>query len=380
MKKIAYLLGSLNRGGTETLLLDVFRNAASNQLDAIGIYRKTGVLENDFLASGVKMQCLPTGKNILLYLVRLRHLLKSNNITLVHAQQPIDAFYGLLASILLRIKIVLTLHGYDFADSRMSLILLKFILKITSINIYVSDSQREYYTQKYKLNTIKQHTVYNGISFDKLHVESTIFRDASLNRTTNSNNLHLEYQLSTNTLLLASVGNFVPGRDQFTICKFLLHLNKNNVPFQFLFIGKKDLNEPERYDKCVNFVNDNQLSENVHFLGMRNDVPSILRQLDAFIYSTDHDTFGIAVVEAMASRIPVFVNDWVVMTEITEHGKLATLYKTKDEADLFRQFSLYLQQKELFVEKAKLASKVVVEKYNIQNHISNLKSIYSNLS
>jgi glycosyltransferase involved in cell wall biosynthesis len=326
------------------------------------------------------MQCLPTGKNILLYLVRLRHLLKSNNITLVHAQQPIDAFYGLLASILLRIKIVLTLHGYDFADSRMSLILLKFILKITSINIYVSDSQREYYTQKYKLNTIKQHTVYNGISFDKLHVESTIFRDASLNRTTNSNNLHLEYQLSTNTLLLASVGNFVPGRDQFTICKFLLHLNKNNVPFQFLFIGKKDLNEPERYDKCVNFVNDNQLSENVHFLGMRNDVPSILRQLDAFIYSTDHDTFGIAVVEAMASRIPVFVNDWVVMTEITEHGKLATLYKTKDEADLFRQFSLYLQQKELFVEKAKLASKVVVEKYNIQNHISNLKSIYSNLS
>jgi glycosyltransferase involved in cell wall biosynthesis len=86
------------------------------------------------------------------------------------------------------------------------------------------------------------------------------------------------------------------------------------------------------------------------------------------------------VVEAMASRIPVFVNDWVVMTEITEHGKLATLYKTKDEADLFRQFSLYLQQKELFVEKAKLASKVVVEKYNIQNHISNLKSIYSNLS
>ena len=152
--KIAYLLGSLNRGGTETLLLDVFRCAVSTKLDAIGIYRKTGVLEYDFLMSGVKMQCLPTGKNILIYLVQLRYLLKSNKITIIHAQQPIDAIYGFLASTFLRIKIVLTLHGYDFADSRISLILLKFILKNTNVNIYVSDSQREYYTQKYKLNSI----------------------------------------------------------------------------------------------------------------------------------------------------------------------------------------------------------------------------------
>jgi glycosyltransferase involved in cell wall biosynthesis len=378
--KVAYLLGSLNRGGTETLLLDVFQNAASNQLDAIGIYRKTGVLENDFLASGVKMQCLPTGKNILMYLVRLRHLLKSNNITLVHAQQPIDAIYGLLASIFLRIKIVLTLHGYDFADSKLSLMLLKFILKNTSVNIYVSDSQRKYYTRKYKLNTAKQQTVYNGISFDKLHIESTVIRDATLSHTPNSNNLRLEYQLSTDTLLLASVGNFVPGRDQYSICKFLKLLKESGIDFQFVFIGKRNDSTPERYERCVKFISDNNLSKNVHFLGSRNDVPDILFQLDAFVYSTEHDTFGIAVVEAMACGIPVFVNDWEVMTEITENGNLASLYKTKDENDLFRQFSLFLQHKGLYIEKAKLASKVVRNKYGIENHISNLKTIYSNLS
>jgi hypothetical protein len=34
--KIAYLLGSLNRGGMETLMLDVFKNADKADFDFIG--------------------------------------------------------------------------------------------------------------------------------------------------------------------------------------------------------------------------------------------------------------------------------------------------------------------------------------------------------
>ena len=377
--KIAYLLGSLNRGGTETLLLDVFRNAVSTKLDAIGIYRKTGVLEYDFLMSGVKMQCLPTGKNILIYLVQLRYLLKSNKITIIHAQQPIDAIYGFLASTFLRIKIVLTLHGYDFADSRISLILLKFILKNTNVNIYVSDSQREYYTQKYKLNSIKQQTVYNGIWFDKLHINSTEIRGATLRCTPNSNNLRSELQISRETMLLVSVGNFNQVRDQLVLCKFAKLCKQNKVDFCLLFVGKRIDSLAYLYDDCLKYCVDNELLEQVLFVGVRNDVPAILNQSDIFLYSTNHDTFGIAVVEAMASGIPVFVNDWEVMTEITENGKLATLYKTKDESDLFRQFSLFLQDKDLYIERTKLASKTVIEKYNIENHIETLKRVYADL-
>jgi len=48
--KVAYLLGSLNRGGTETLLLDVFSNADKASYEMIGIYRKDGAYRNDFYA------------------------------------------------------------------------------------------------------------------------------------------------------------------------------------------------------------------------------------------------------------------------------------------------------------------------------------------
>ena len=165
--KIAYLLGSLNRGGTETLLLDVFRNATANQLEAIAIYRKSGVLEPDFIKSSVPHYQLPFQKNIVSYFFRLRKILISQNIKCVHAQQPLDALLAWIATPGLGVKIILTLHGYDLQESGLGNIILSFILKRTDTNIYVSNAQRAYYQKKYRLDENKQRVVYNGISFNK---------------------------------------------------------------------------------------------------------------------------------------------------------------------------------------------------------------------
>jgi glycosyltransferase involved in cell wall biosynthesis len=190
--------------------------------------------------------------------------------------------------------------------------------------------------------------------------------------------MRAELKLTPDTMLFGTVGNFLPGRDQLTICKFLKLLKKEDVSFHFIFVGKRIEISANLYDDCVNYCRQNNLLENVSFLGSREDVPAILSQLDAFVYATDHDTFGIGVVEAMAVEIPVFVNDWMVMSEITDDGKYATIYKTKDEQDLLRHFLLFLQDKTNFLTKAANASFFVRQKYGIENHIEKLKKIYNN--
>ncbi|MDO9153915.1 MAG: glycosyltransferase family 4 protein [Paludibacter sp.] len=384
--KIAYLLGSLNRGGTETLLLDVFRNAKKNNLDAIGLFRKTGVLEAEFLNSGVPINKLSVGNNLMGYLFRLRKFLIENNINIAHAQQPIDALYARIAGIGTGLKVILTLHGYDFNEANLGQKILKYIITHTEANIFVSDTQRQHYQEKYGLTYEKQHVVYNGVSFDKLNTTQQMtpsnqmvpspIRSATSSRELNDN-LRDELQLSTDTLLLGSVGNFVPCRDQLTLCRFLRLIHQQKVDFHFVFVGKRADNVPQLYEDCYNYCNQNKLLDKVSFLGSRNDVPQILSQLDAFVYASDHDTFGIAVVEAMAVGIPVFVNDWGVMKEITEDGKYATLYKTKDEGDLVQQFMLFLHDKSAYQAKAKEAARFVREKYSIEKHIEELMEVYS---
>jgi len=370
--KIAYLFGSLNRGGTETLLLDVFRNARVQKLNAIGIYRKSGNLESNFVESGVPMcKIVATGIRFT-YLVKLRRFFIDNNITTIHAHQPIDTLYALLACIGTRIKIVQTLHGYDFTNTKSEKWMLRYIIKRTDTNIFVSNSQQKYYQQKYSLKPEKQQVVYNGISFEKLNVfahQQTLSHPMS--------NLRDELNIAPDVLLIGTVGNFNSVRNQIMICRFLKELKAGYENFHFVFVGGRDNNSPHLYEDCVDFCSENQLSRNVSFLGSRNDVPGMLPQLDAFLYATNHDTFGIAVVEAMAVGIPVFVNDWTVLTEITENGKYATLYKTTDEIDLLQQFMVFLQNKDAYKDKSHEAAYFVREMYSIEKHIENLKHVYS---
>lgn len=366
--KIAFLFGSLNRGGTETLMLDVCKNLKKEDFKALGVYRKKGVLKDEFVKSGVPFYKLPVSGNIFVYFRKLRKLISKNKIDIVHAQQPIDALYAWLACLFTGKKIILTFHGFDFNSNKR---LLNYIIKRTDLNIFVSEYQKRYYENRYKLISSKQAVVYNGIDFKKMDLTANSNPERALRK---------ELRLNEKTLLMGMVGNFNEGRDPITICRFLKLLNDKNVDFHFLFVGKRIENFSKKYDDCVKLCDENKLQNKVSFLGVRNNVPDILFQLDAFVYATEHDTFGIAVVEAMASGIPVFVNDWEVMREITMEGKLATLYKTKDEKDLLEKFMLFLQNKETYKQNAVNIAEIVKEKYSIELHIENLTEVYSQLN
>jgi glycosyltransferase involved in cell wall biosynthesis len=366
--KVAYLFGSLNRGGTETLMLDFFKEAKNVNFEIIGIYRKNGELLHDYKNTGVELfQLKPKNIFDLFYFLKLRKLLTSNKISIAHAQQAIDALYAWCACLGTGIKIVLTFHSYNLKYFWLAHNIAKFIIRKTDLNIFVSKSQRAYCQKKYSLKSShKQHVIYNGISFDKFDNDS-------------NKSIRSELNISENILLLGSVGNFTAGKDQMTICRFLNLLNKENVDFAFLFVGEKSNKEPWYYDDCVQYCKDKHLSGKVLFLGSRNDVPNILNQLDAFIYSSNHDTFGIAVIEAMAMGIPVFVNDWEVMKEITENGNHGKLFKTRNEHDLYSKFSQFLQNKEAFIQKSKKDAVWARQKYDISRCLKELRNIYAEL-
>ena len=368
--KVLYLLGSLNRGGAETLILDIFKNAKYHKLNFFCTFRfQNGVFQKEFFESGATMQYIPyNGKRILNYLLKLRIFIKSNNLNIVHAHQPIDAFYAIIACYGLKIPIILTLHSYDFETRGIAKIALKVALKFTKLNIYVSETQKDYYIEKYSLNLNKQSVLYNGISLDKFPIKNS--------ETSTFSNLKAELSISDNKLLFASVGNFTDVRDQLTICKFIFLLKNKFTDFHFVFIGSKVIRYPDFYDNCIKYCSENELDSYVTFLGNREDVPQILSQSDAFIYYTNYDTFGIAVVEAMAAGIPVFVNDWEVMKEITANGEYATLFNSKDIQDLLNKFIQFIDDDKKYNVKAQLASNYVRDKFSIENYMRELKKLY----
>lgn len=372
--KVAYILGSLNRGGAETLLLDVFRHASSAAFEFIGIHRKDGPYLDDFNTTGVPfLSYSRKGKNIVAYLCGLRKLLQKNHIDVAHTQLYLDAIYVWLATIRTDIKIVTTFHGFDTDKSIFGKCMYQLAMWMADKIVFVSETQRADYVAKYIFIEKKSCVVYNGVDFSKLDgVENEDDPFIKIDRAKRG----LQEKIS---IRLAMVGNFGSGRSQSIIAKSIRLLKEWGIQnFQFYFVGRKVAGEEWRYEECEQYCNENGL-DNVHFLGGRGDVPLLLRYLDGFVYSTSHDTFGIAVVEAMASGIPVIVNDYPTMKEVTQDGKWAELYQSGDVESCANKIWDVINNIETYKEKANRIVDDVRKEFSIEKHIVKLNHVYNEL-
>ena len=363
--KIALFLGALNRGGAESLVYDVFRRKGSLPFEVCCLYRKEGDYSVEFHETGVPFIKITRTGSLLRYLFALRKAVLANHIDIIHAQTPSNALVCSFALLFTKVTVVTTFHGFPFSDAPK--LYRELVYRRSRKIICVSDYEKSVYEKKWKLPAQnKLCVVYNGMDFSKLDIP---IHDSSSVLVTD-----------TNALNMMMVGSFRSGRSHYFICKVADELNKRGIPFNLYFAGMRVQSEPQRYDTCVDFCVSHGLSERVHFLGNRSDIPYLLKQMDLFIYASEHDTFGIAVLEAMASGIPVIVNDWAVMKEISGNGKYATLYETDNVEDCVSKIISFYQKlnaaSESLKEYSSRISQEIRNLYSIKNHINGLYDIY----
>lgn len=366
--KVAYLLGSLNIGGIETMMRDIVNHSDKSRLDFLGIYRRDGDMSDFFLKKGMSFIKLSPGSiwSIIPYIYKLRKIFVDREVKIIHTNQSIDTIYSFISTIGLGIKLVQTIHEFDYEIGKFGKIIKWISFKMADKTIFLNHFQKNHYVSAYSVKPSKTSIIFNGIDFKKF--KPVLNKDFK----------HI-FRLRNNILLLGMVGNFFPGKDQMTICKYLLLLKNAGVDFVFLFIGGKSELNPELFENCVTFCHNNNLDDYVRFTGKRQDIPEVLPILDAFIFSTNYDAFGNSVIEAFASKVPVFVNDWGVMKEITENGDKAIIYKTKDENDLFDKFLDFKSKITWHKVKAQEDYLWAQKRFSIENHMNQLFQLYSNL-
>ena len=363
--KTALFLGALNRGGAESLVYDVLRRSDSLPFDVCCLYRKEGNYSSAFHSTEAQLIMVAKSGGLLRYLTSLRKAILRNHIDIVHAQTPSNALVCAFALLFTKVAIITTFHGFPFSSAPR--LYRNLVYKRSRRIICVSKYEKSVYEKKWNLPAQnKLCVVFNGLDFSKLDTPAS---DSSSFFVKNENALNM-----------IMVGSFRSGRSQHFVCKVANALNQKKIPFNLYFAGARVPSEPDRYDSCVEFCKNNGLSEKVHFLGGRNDIPSLLKQMDLFIYASEHDTFGIAVLEAIASGLPVIVNDWAVMKEISDNGRFATLYETDNVEDCLSKIIAFNQKKvtspELLKEDCSRISKEVRDLYSIENHIRGLYEVY----
>jgi glycosyltransferase involved in cell wall biosynthesis len=137
-----------------------------------------------------------------------------------------------------------------------------------------------------------------------------------------------------------TVGSIIERKNLLTLCKAMLLLKAQKVNIPLLVIGKGD-----GYEKKVRqFIQEHQLQEWVLFLSDNtvarehpsfknsNHFPAIYQMAVAMIYPSTFEGFGIPILEALCSRVPVITSNVSCMPEAG--GDAAAYISPFDEKDL----------------------------------------------
>lgn len=73
-----------------------------------------------------------------------------------------------------------------------------------------------------------------------------------------------------------------------------------------------------------------QIESQVHFLGISNNVPEILPDCDIFVLSSRNEASPVAIMEAMASSLPVVATDVGYVRDVVVDGKTGLLVRSED--------------------------------------------------
>jgi glycosyltransferase involved in cell wall biosynthesis len=122
------------------------------------------------------------------------------------------------------------------------------------------------------------------------------------------------------------------------------------------------------------------LEQAVAVLGHRDDVPSVLAGLDVLVCPSDHEPFGMIVLEALAAGTPVVASDSGGPAEILEHGRSGLLFPTGSPAHLADAVLRILDDPGLRQRLRREGPRRVRERFTSARYARDVEALYAGLA
>jgi len=211
-----------------------------------------------------------------------------------------------------------------------------FLRYFSKTVIVVSNSVAKHWQPYLKRNQLFK--VYNGIIFP--------FTNASFNTKSKT----------VQNITVTSIARLIPYKGHKYFIEVAKELIKLNDQYQFLIVGDTFLGYESYEEELKILVSENDLHQNIHFLGYRSDIQAILAKTDLFFHpSIAPDPLPTVLFEAIKMKVPLVATKLGGAVEILDNGNCGLLVPHNNEiiaADLINDYFEDEKLKRLNIEKA----------------------------
>jgi len=243
-------------------------------------------------------------------LARIRGLITSQNVTLVHVD-GVTNFVPALAARWAGVPIVW--HYNDHPPGLVKRFLLPLVTRLASTVIVQGEGLRQSRTAGNPKLHDRTHVLHSGVDTDLLVPQAP---DA-----TERARVRSELGVPSDCVLIGTVGNLnrLKGHAYFLQAAAKIKEQVDNA--RFLIIGRRLDTDAACWEQLQRLTTELGLRENVVFAGFRDDVPKVLTALDVFVLPSILESCPVALLEAMAMKVPVVATDVGAVREIVDHGR-----------------------------------------------------------
>ena len=372
MKKIAFLINSVNLGGAERVFITLLENLKNNKSVELICIEKTQYYP---IPDGIKVTFLSkmTGKEsgltklivlpILAY--KLKRHCRLNNISLIQSHIFRANYINILSKLLGSKHIAhIVIHGVisEYLKKgilgKINLFLIKYLYPRAEMIIANSKGVRNDLQNIFNFkNPIV--IIYNPFDVKQIQQESLEPLDAN------------DFQMNPKIKYIISVGRLIKGKRQGDLINAFKLISKSHKDCELIFLG-----DGNNKNSLVSLSKKLDITDKVHFLG---NVPNPYKYLSRSVLSvlaSESESFGNVLVESMICKCPVISSNCkfgpqeilspanevniVQIEKDIEYAENGLLVPVGDIKNLAKAMKLLLENKELckkYIDKAYQRSK-----------------------
>lgn len=307
VKRVLHYVGIMNRGGMETLIMNLYRNIDPSefQFDFATHTDQKGDYDDEIHERGGKIYSFPQfRKDPRKYRISWRKFFwkhageyevfhfhtnsLANIVALEEAQK---------AKIPIRI-----VHSHSAWANKGSLQFLNNVLqrihqaKIPKLATHLLACSSEAAQWLYGGMTVKKTKVIlfkNGIDCDKFSFDESTRRETRQSLGVNDNEI-----------LVGHIGKFIPVKNHIFLLSVINQMVKINKNVRCLLVGDGELKK-----QIVEKADILKLNDKVKFLGVRSDIPKLLMAMDVYIMPSLYEGLPVSVVEVQAAGLSALLSD-----------------------------------------------------------------------
>lgn len=362
--------------GVQKVTLDEFTKLDLKKYEPILVCRESGPLVDAVGSLGIKCEYVPnlareiSPKADLKAFLDLIKCFKRLRPDIVHTHSSKTGILGRIAAWIAGVpNVIHTVHGFAFPFAKSRFVryfyfIAEFIGGILSDKVVVLNAtDYDYAIKNLKIPKNKVHLIPNGVNIDAFGVKQDVREAYRKGILGNANQ---------DAICIGMVGRLWAQKNPLCLVEAAKKVfEATNLPVKFFFAGDGELKEEVEAK-----IKEYKLSEKVQVLGWRSDIPVLLSSMDVFVLPSLWEGMPLAILEAMASSLPVVVSDIPGNHDLVDHNSTGLLFEANNPTDLAAQLLKLIEDSSLRQRLASAARTKVSNAYSLSQRLAKITELY----